>query len=84
MKRKLTAEKMLEKFQKNVRNMSQEELLDVVGYSFMRVVELEMLFQVLLEKKVISPTDFEKIIPKLEKKVMNKFKVLETRKKFIM
>jgi len=84
MKRKLSAKQMLEKFKKNMRNLSQEEMLDVVGYSFMRVVELEMLFRVLLEKKVIAKSDFDKLIPKLEKKTIDKFKVLENRKRFVL
>jgi hypothetical protein len=82
MARKLTAKEMLELFKSNMRTLSQEELLDVVGYSYMRVIELEMLFDVLLEKEVITKEDFDKRISKFEGKALDKFKALAKRKKF--
>jgi hypothetical protein len=82
MKKKSIPRNMLEEFKKNMRNLSQEELLDVIGYSFMRVTELEMLLLILLEKKVIDKKDFEKYYNEFEKKVEKRFKELNKRKKF--
>jgi len=75
--------KLLKHFQKNVRNMTQDELLDLLGYSFMRIGELEMLFDVLVEKKVISKKDFDELVPKFEKKMDKKFKKLTKRENFM-
>jgi hypothetical protein len=82
MVKKANPKNMLEDFKKNMRNLSQEELLDVVGYSFMRVTELEMLLLILLEKKVIEKKDFEKYYNEFEKKIEKRFKELDKRKKF--
>ncbi|MFT4304979.1 MAG: hypothetical protein ACMXX8_02720 [Candidatus Woesearchaeota archaeon] len=82
MKKKSNPREMLSKFKKNMRHLSQEELLDVIGYSFMRVTELEMLLMLLIEKKVIEKKDFEKYYVEFEKKVEKRFKELEKRKKF--
>ena len=82
MLRKLSAKEMLDKFKHSMKHLSTDELLDVVGYSYMRVLELEMLLEVLLHKGVINKKDFDKIIPQFEGKALDKFKILEKRKRF--
>jgi hypothetical protein len=79
---KVDKDEILKSFQENMRKLSQEELLDVVGYSFMRIAELEMLYMVLIDKKIIDKEDFEKYIPMFEKKVLKKFDILSKRKPF--
>ncbi|MCF7861426.1 hypothetical protein K9M79_04185 [Candidatus Woesearchaeota archaeon] len=81
MKRKYTARQIKNKFQRSMRSLSQDELLDVIGYSYMRIAELEMLFQVLIDRKVIDKKDFEPLIPIFEKKALDQFKTLDKRKK---
>ncbi|MFH1275649.1 MAG: hypothetical protein ABIH82_00900 [Candidatus Woesearchaeota archaeon] len=78
----MTAQKELVKFQKNIRLMSNEELMDLLGYMAMRTFELEMLFMVLKEKGVVAPEDFHKYTTKLSKGFDKKFGMLTKRKKF--
>ena len=60
--------------------MTQEELVDTVGYCLMRTAELEMLFQVLVDKKIISKSDFKPLTKKFTEKSKKKLSKLVKRK----
>jgi hypothetical protein len=77
----LMAEKEREVLSKVIRKMSQDEIIDLLSYLTLRIGHLEMLFSVLLKKKVISKEELDKYKPLLRSNLSKWEKFTERRSK---